>query len=179
MKRTFLSITLLILVFTLKCFSQSLADLERDPSFKGITIGAPISKYSDILSFSHVTKGKNVYKVYDSHYLSIFNVSMQEMLVVENNGRVYGIFLSKTMAPDNNGYNIFNPNVLLSWYSNLRSRYGNNSFSLDDMSGTPSVCGMRWKASNVVLDIVYLFYGTAGDERPQLQYSLYQREDDY
>ena len=82
-----------ILFFAIDCFSQSVADLERDPSFKGITIGAPISKYSDILKFSHVSKGKNVYKVNNSYYLSVFNVTMQDMLVVENNGRVYAIML--------------------------------------------------------------------------------------
>lgn len=159
--------------------AQSINDLERDPSFKGITIGAPISKYSNILRFSHVANGKNVYKVTDGYYLSIFNVRMQDMIVVESGGKVYAIFLSKTMSPDSDGYNIFDPKVILSWYSSLRSKYGNNSYSLDDMSSTPSVCGMRWKANSVVLDIVYLFYGTVGSERPQLKYSLYQRVDDY
>lgn len=177
MKKT-IYIFLLVLV-TLNGFSQSIADLERNPSFKGITIGAPISKYSDILSFSHTSKGKNVYRVTQSRYLSIFNVSMQDMIVIESQGKVFAIQLSKTYPADYSGATIFNANELLSWYSNLRSRYGNNSFSLDDMSSTPSVCGMRWKTNSVVLDIVYLFYGTFGDEKPKLQYYLYQREDDY
>lgn len=177
MKKT-IYIFLLVLV-TLNGFSQSIADLERNPSFKGITIGAPISKYSDILSFSHTSKGKNVYRVTQSRYLSIFNVSMQDMIVIESQGKVFAIQLSKTYPADYSGATIVNANELLSWYSNLRSRYGNNSFSLDDMSSTPSVCGMRWKTNSVVLDIVYLFYGTFGDEKPKLQYYLYQREDDY
>ena len=158
---------------------QSLADLDGDPSFKGITIGAPISKYSDILSFSHTYKGKNVYRVREGRYLSIFNNRMDDMIVVESNGKVYQISLFKTYPKDSSGATVFNPNELLSWHSSLRSKYGNNSFSLDDMSGTPLVCGMRWKANSVVLDIVYLFYGTFGDEKPKLQYHLYQREDDY
>lgn len=169
----------LISFLTIGAFPQSVADLERDPSFKGITIGAPISKYSDILSFSHTSKGKNIYRVTQNRYLSIFNVSMQDMIVVERDGKVYAIQLSKTYPADYSGATVFNTNELLSWYSSLRSKYGNNSFSLDDMSGTPSVCGMRWKANSVVLDIVYLFYGTFGDEKPKLQYYLYQREDDY
>ncbi len=159
--------------------AQSLNDLDRDPSFKGITIGAPISKYSHILNFSHVSKGKNVYRVYDSHYLSIFNVTMQEMIVVESNGKVNGIYLTKSMSPDGSGYNIFNPNILLSWFSNLKSRYGINNITLDNLTGDPSVCGQRWKTSKIVLDIVYLFYGTSSSERPKLLYSLYEREDDY
>lgn len=170
---------LLFVLVALNTSAQSLADLERDPSFKGITIGAPISKYSDILSFSHTSKGKNVYRVTQSRYLSIFNISMQDMIVVESDGKVFAIQLSKTYPADYTGATIFNANELLSWYSNLRSKYGNNSFSLDDMEGTPSICGMRWKATSVILDIVYLFYGTFGDEHPKLQYYLYQREDDY
>ena len=158
---------------------QSIHDLESNPSFKGITIGAPISKYSDILTFSHTSQGKNVYRVSQSSYLSIFNIRMQDMIVVEKGGKVYAIQLTKTYPSDSSGASVFNANELLSWYSCLRSKYGNNSFSLDDMSGTPSVCGMRWKATSVVLDIVYLFYGTFGDEKPKLQYYLYQREDDY
>ena len=171
--------TLLISLLTIGAYSQSVADLERNPSFKGITIGAPISKYSDILSFSHTSQGKNVYRVRQSSYLSIFNIRMQDMIVVERDGKVYAIRLTKTYPAGSGGACIFNANELLSWYSSLRSKYGNNSFSLDDMSGTPSVCGMRWKANSVVLDIVYLFYGTYGDEKPKLQYHLYQREDDY
>lgn len=169
----------LIPIISLKTMGQSIDNLERDPSFKGITIGAPISKYSNILNFSHTKDGKNVYRVNDSYYLSIFNIRMQEMIVIENGGKVYAIMLLKNYSPDNDGYNVFYTKDLLSWYSNLRSRYGNNSYSLDDMTGTPSVCGMRWKSNSVVLDIVYLFYGTVGNERPQLQYLLYQRKDDY
>lgn len=160
-------------------FPQSISALERDPSFKGITIGAPISKYSDILLFSHTSQGKNIYRVSQSSYLSIFNIKMQDMVVVERDGKVYAIQLSKTYSADSGGASVFNTKELLSWYSSLRAKYGNNSFSLDDMSGSPSVCGMRWKTNSVVLDIVYLFYGTFGDEKPKLQYYLYQREDDY
>ena len=52
--------------------SQSIQKLDNNPSFKGITIGAPISKYSEILLFSHVYLGRNIYHVRASNYLSIF-----------------------------------------------------------------------------------------------------------
>ena len=103
---------------------------------------------------------------------------MQDMKVVERDGRVYAIMLSKTYSADSRGATIFNANELLSWAYNLKSKYG-DFISLDDMSGTPTVCGMRWQANTVVLDIVYLFYGTYGDETPKLKYYLYKREDDY
>jgi len=171
--------TLLVSLLTVGAFPQSVADLERDPSFKGITIGSLISKYSDILTFSHTSKGKNIYRVSEDHYLSIFNIRMDDMIVVESDGKVNAIQLTKTYPTGSYGTNIFNTNELLSWYSSLRSKYGNNSFSLDDMSEIPTICGMRWKSTSVVLDIVYLFYGTLGTEKPKLQYHLYQREDDY
>lgn len=169
----------ILILMAVNVYPQSLEDLEHDPSFKGITIGAPISKYSDILTFSHTSQGRNVYRVTQNSYLSIFNIRMEEMRVMENRGKVYAISLTKSYPADSSGAMIFNTNELLSWYSNLRSKYGNNSISLDDMTGTPTVCGMRWKATSVILDIVYLFYGTVGNERPQLKYFLYQREDDY
>lgn len=170
---------LILLLFTVKGFSQSVADLERNPSFKGITIGAPISRYSDILTFSHTAKGKNVYRVYHSRYLSIFNVSMQDMTVVESGGKVYAILLTKTYPSDSGGATMFNTNDLLSWQTSLSAKYVNNFINLDDMSGTPAVCGTRWQATSVVLDIVYLFYGTFGKENPRLIYYLYVRNDDY
>lgn len=179
MNKGILTFVFLIAAFTLKGFSQSVADLERDPSFKGITIGAPISKYSDILSFSHTSKGKNVYRVRENRFLSIFNYKMDDMIVVENEGKVYAIRLTKTYHADASGAYEFKAQDMLSLYMSLRSRYGNNSFSLDDMSGTPTVCGVRWKANSVVLDLVYLFYGTFGAEKPKLIYELYKREDDY
>lgn len=173
------SIIILLCIFVTFCgYSQSIMNLESNPSFKGITIGAPISKYSDILTFSHTARDINIYRVSQNSYLSIFNIRMHEMLVAEKNGKVYQIQLSKTYPADSGGATVFNANELLSWASNLKSKYG-KFISLDDMSGTPSVCGMRWKATSVVLDIVYLFYGTFGDEKPKLQYYLYQREDDY
>lgn len=106
--------TFLISLLTVGAYSQSVADLERDPSFKGITIGAPISKYSDILSFSHTSKGKNVYRVRESRYLSIFNNRMDDMIVVESNGKVYAIQLTKTYPADASGACVFNANELLS-----------------------------------------------------------------
>ncbi len=179
MKRTFLTFMLLIMVFTIKSFSQSLTELERNPSFKGITIGAPIGKYSDILTFSHTSQAGNVYHVSQESYLSIFHIKMQNMLVVERHGKVYSIFLEKYYPANNSGAMEFNPNELLVLFSELKTKYGDKFFDLDDTNRTPSVCGMRWKANSVALEIVYLFYGTFVDKRPRLSYNLYQLEDDY
>lgn len=170
---------LLLMIFSINMHSQSLSDLESDPSFKGITIGAPISKYINILTFSHSVDEKNVYKVKNVNYLSIFNVKMQEMIVVENKGKVYAIQLSKRITADSNGCYIFNADELLSWCSNLISKYGKFNVSLDSNSGIPTVCGMRWKTNTIQLDIAYLFYGTITDKEPVLQYILQEYHEDY
>ena len=162
---------LLFVIFVsagLNLFSQSIADLDRDPSFKGIKIGDPISKYTNILKYKGVRKGKNVYTITDQQYYSIFNVKMQEVVVVESNGKVWAILLSKSCGQD-----LFNPKELETLKSSLEFRY--NSPNLDLTDSSVPVAGYRWQAKNIILDIVYLF----PYEGSKLQYFLYQREDDY
>lgn len=164
---------LLFAVVSMTTFSQSRNDLDMNPSFKGITIGAPISKYSDILKFKGTYKGKSSYSVIDQQYYSIFNVKMDDMVVVENEGKVWGVLLSKTYTSG-----IFNPKELEVLKSGLTSKYGTPNVDLTDFSETPSVAGVRWQTNKIVLDIAYLFYGT-GEDGSGLRYILYQRNDDY
>ena len=97
----------LISFFAVNIFAQSVTNLERDPSFKGIIIGAPIGKYSDILTFSHALQEKNIYRVNQNSYLSIFNIKMQDMIVVEKNGKVFAVQLTKTYPSDSSGATVF------------------------------------------------------------------------
>ena len=153
--------------------AQSLSDLDRDPSFKGITIGTPISKYSEFLTYQGTIKGKNAYTITDLQYLSIFNIKMDKGVVLEKNGRVDAILLSKTYSSG-----MFNVKELEVLQSNLEFRYGTPNVSLDDFSETPSVAGVRWQANSNMIDIVYLFYGT-NQPGSGLRYCLYKRNDDY
>lgn len=163
-------------IFVLFCainvYGQSLSDLSMSPTFKGITIGDPISKHSDKLSYKGTSEGKTTYAVTDRSFYSVFNVKMDQALVVEKNGKVYAIMLGKDNAPG-----VFNPNELQVLQSSLSDRYGSPNVSLDDFSGTPSVAGCRWQTPIVMLDIAYLFYGTL--EGSKLRYMLYERNDDY
>lgn len=166
----------LFISMTIGCFSQSMADLDSDPSFKGITIGAPISKYSDILKYQKTDNGKSAYIISDSKYLSIFNIKMDKAIVVENAGKVEAIIIAKEYPLDNHGACVFNPSELEILRSNLTFKYGKPNVDISDHSGL-SVAGFRWHAETVMLDIAYLFRGTF--ERAGLRYLLYQRKDDY
>lgn len=164
---------ILLLVSVISNYAQSLSDLDRDPTFKGITIGSPISKYSSFLSYQSTSKGKNAYTITDSQYLSIFNIKMDKGIVLEKDGRVDAILLSKTYTSG-----VFNVNELNVLRSSLEFRYGTPNVSLDDFSDTPTVAGFRWQAKSNVIDAAYLFYGT---DQPGsgLRYCLYKRNDDY
>lgn len=172
MNRLFLFLYLFT-AFTLNSFSQSLYDLDREPSFKGITIGEPISKYNNFLKYQGYNKGTNAYTITDTNYLSIFNIKMDKGIVVEKNGRVEAIFLSKTYSPG-----IFYVKELEVLQSSLTDRYGQPNVNLTDFSDTPSVAGVRWQANSIVIDVAYLFYGT-NQPGSGLRYILYKRNDDY
>lgn len=74
MKNILLLLSFLMSIFTMH--SQNIQQLEAKPSFKGITIGMPISEISNKLSFEKSSNGYSIYKVTDAYYYSIFNVTM-------------------------------------------------------------------------------------------------------
>lgn len=94
-KQRYFSIIVLVIVFSSASLSQSLNDLEMNPSFKGITIGEPISKYSEILKYNTVYKGKTSYIVTNSNYYTIFKIKMDDMVVIEKEGKVWGVLCQK------------------------------------------------------------------------------------
>ena len=164
---------LLLAISSIVVNAQSLSDLDRAPSFKGITIGAPISKYSSFLRYQGTDNGKNAYLITDSQYLSIFNIKMDKGVILEKDGKVDTIILGKQSSSAT-----FNVNELNVLRSSLSFKYRSPNVSLDDFSSTPTVAGVRWQARTVVIDAVYVFYGT-GEPGSGLRYVLYQRNDDY
>ena len=117
MKR--LCLFLCLLTISIVSISQSLNDLDNNPSFKGITLGSPISKYSDILEYDGVNKGKTVYQINDLKYYSIFNIKMERALVFEKDGLVWAIILTKK-----NPAGTFSPKELEALKSSLAFKYG-------------------------------------------------------
>ena len=66
MKNILLLLSFLMSIFTMH--SQNIQQLEAKPSFKGITIGMPISEISNKLSFEKSSNGYSIYKVTDAYY---------------------------------------------------------------------------------------------------------------
>lgn len=153
-------------------FSQSLSDLERNPSFKGITIGAPISQYSNILKYQNSSSGKTAYTVTDRKYYSIFDISMDKVVVLEKNGVVDAVLLSKTFVYSNN--DLSELKILKALESDLTSKYGSPNVNISDPSRTPAVFGVRWRAQTIYIDIALI-----DNDKPQLQYFLYKKVEDY
>lgn len=153
-------------------FSQSLSDLERNPSFKGITIGAPISKYSNILKFKNSSRGKTAYTITDSKYYSIFNISVDNAVVLEKDGVVNAVLLSKTFRNSNN--DLSELKILQALESDLTSKYGGPNVNISDPSRIPAVFGVRWRSRTIYIDIALI-----DEDKPELQYFLYQKEEDY
>ena len=75
--------------------AQNLQDLENNPTFKGITIGMPVSELGSKVRYVTSDNGFNVYLITDSYYLSVFNVKMTKARVLARNGKVYGIEVVK------------------------------------------------------------------------------------
>ena len=167
---------ILFILFTsllsIEAFSQSMADLERNPSFKGITIGAPISKYSNILKYQSSSSGKTAYTVTDRKYYSIFDISMDKVVVLEKNGIVDAVLLSKTFVYSNN--DLSELKILKALESDLTSKYGSPNVNISDPSRTPAVFGVRWRAQTIYIDIALI-----DNDKPQLQYFLYKKVEDY
>lgn len=153
-------------------FSQSLSDLDRNPSFKGITIGAPISNYSSILKYKNTSNGKTAYTITDNKYYSIFNISVDQAVVLEKGGVVNAVLLSKTFHDSNN--DLSELNILKALESDLTLKYGGPNVNISDPSRIPAVFGVRWRARNVFIDIALI-----DSDKPRLEYFLYQVEEDY
>ena len=165
-------LTLFIFFLAVNTFSQSMAELERYPSFKGITIGEPISKYSSILNYQRSAKGKTVYTIIDKKFYSIFDISMDKAVVLEKDGVVDAVLLSKTFV--NSKGDLSELKLLEVLESDLASKYGSPNVNISNLSITPAVFGVRWRTHDIYIDIQLI-----DNEKPQLQYFLYKKQEDY
>ena len=81
----------ILLVSSFYVYPQNIQQLENKPSFKGITIGMPISEILNKLKIEKSSNGYSIYKVTDSYYYSVFNVTMDYVRVIGLNGKVHAI----------------------------------------------------------------------------------------
>ena len=68
-------ILLLLYVGVYSMYAQNVQRLETNPSFKGISIGMPISSIADELTYENSVNGFTLYKTTAASYCSVFNGS--------------------------------------------------------------------------------------------------------
>ncbi len=122
--------------------AQSLQKLESDPSFKGITIGMLISDVPTKLNLETISNGYKVYRITDAYYLSVFNIKLDEMLLLERNGKVYRIEGSRTIKYT--GGEVFDFEDSLFILKGLTRIYGPANYSMDEKHSTYNRTGLRW-----------------------------------
>ena len=161
-----------ILTSVTVAFSQSLSDLDKNPSFKGIAIGSPISKYSSILKYRNTSDGMTVYTITDKQYYSLFNITVDNAAVIAKDGVVNAVYLRKSFPESRN--DLSELKLLESIAFGLKSKYGGYNVDHTNTSKTPAIFGMGWMARNVMIQI-----GFIDEEIPILEYTLSKRDDDY
>ena len=97
---------------------------------------------------------------------------MDKAVVLEKDGVVDAVLLSKTFTYSNG--DLSELKILKALESDLTSKYGSPNVNISDPSRIPAVFGVRWKAQTIFIDIALI-----DNDKPQLQYFLYKKEEDY
>lgn len=175
MKNILLLLSFLMSIFTMH--SQNIQQLEAKPSFKGITIGMPISEISNKLSFEKSSNGYSIYKVTDAYYYSIFNVTMNYVRVIGLNGKVHAIEVIKMVKATNEHATVFDASELDVIQAGLTRLYGDPQYKLTENNSQYNRIGVQWisnsKEDNCFID----FYGTFVGYK--LQFSLCEHSEDF
>lgn len=175
MKNVFLLFALFMSVFTMR--AQSLQQLESNPSFKGITIGMPISEISSKLSFERSTNGYSVYRVTDNYYYSVFNVTMNYVRVVGLNGKVHAIEVMKQVKATQERATVFDATELDIIQAGLTRLYGEPQYALTENNSQFNRIGVQWISKSKEANCFIDFYGTFVGYK--LQFSLCEHVEDF
>ena len=158
MKNILLLLSFLMSIFTMH--SQNIQQLEAKPSFKGITIGMPISEISNKLSFEKSSNGYSIYKVTDAYYYSIFNVTMNYVRVIGLNGKVHAIEVIKMVKATNEHATVFDASELDVIQAGLTRLYGDPQYKLTENNSQYNRIGVQWisnsKEANCFIDFMEL-----------------------
>ena len=166
MKNILLLLSFLMSIFTMH--SQNIQQLEAKPSFKGITIGMPISEISNKLSFEKSSNGYSIYKVTDAYYYSIFNVTMNYVRVIGLNGKVHAIEVIKMVKATNEHATVFDASELDVIQAGLTRLYGDPQYNR---------IGVQWISNSKEANCFIDFYGTFVGYK--LQFSLCEHSEDF
>lgn len=150
--------------------AQNISNLETSPTFKGITIGMPVSKISNIIRYTNTVDGKKVYTVTDSRYNSVFGTPMDYVNVISNQDLVYAIIAVKDVRGN---VVMFDTSELENIKSGLSSHFGNPTKYLSDGSHF----SFQWISQTKKAIDELVFYGTTIGYR--LLFILSENEEDF
>lgn len=167
----------ILLVSSFYVYPQNIQQLENKPSFKGITIGMPISEILNKLKIEKSSNGYSIYKVTDSYYYSVFNVTMDYVRVIGLNGKVHAIEAIKMVKATKEHATVFDAKDLDIIQAGLTRLYGQPKYSLDEDSAQYNRVGVQWIAKSKEANCFIDFYGTFVGYK--LQFSLLEHNEDF
>ncbi|MBQ2886977.1 MAG: hypothetical protein IJE43_24965 [Alphaproteobacteria bacterium] len=170
-------ILLLLQVGIYNMYAQNVQRLETNPSFKGISIGMPISSIADELTYENSVNGFTLYQTTAASYCSVFNVRMNFVRVVAKNGKVHAIDAVRIVKATKDHPTIFNADDLEVLKAGLTSQYGEPTHGLRKDTDQYNRFGYQWQANSKQVCCFMDFYGTF--QGYKLQYSLSEFSLDY
>lgn len=175
LKKIFILLLLQMGVYSM--YAQSVQKLETNPSFKGISIGMPISSIADELTYDRTVNGFTLYKTKSANYCSVFNVKMDFVGIVVKEGKVHAIEAIKIVKATASNPTIFNADELDVIKAGLTSQYGEPTHGLRKDTNEYNRFGYQWQANSKQVCCFMDFYGTL--QGYKLQYSLSEFSLDY
>lgn len=175
LKKIFILLLLQMGIYNM--YAQNVQRLETNPSFKGISIGMPISSIADELTYDRTINGFTLYKTMSSSYCSVFNVKMDYVRVVAKDGKVYAVEAIRIVKATQSNPTIFNADDLDVLKAGLTSQYGEPTHGLREDTNEYNRYGYQWQANSKQVCCFMDFYGTF--QGYKLQYSLSEFSLDY
>lgn len=165
---------ILTILFCILCtcniLAQSLRELETNPTFKGITIGMPITDIANILQYVKEVDGKTVYTINNPSYCSVFGIKMDYVKVIALNAKVYAIIAVKEVR----GSSVtFNSSELKAIESGLARHYGEATHYVADGEHF----GVQWISQTKRIDNIMTFFGTGIGYK--LMFAISEYKEDY
>lgn len=157
--------------------AQNIQQLESKPSFKGIIIGMQISEISDKLCFEQSSNGYSIYKVTDTNYYSIFNITMNYVRIIGLNGKVHAIEVMKLVKATNDHATTFDATELDIIQAGLTRLYGEPKYNLNENNAKYNRIGVQWISKSKEVNCFIDFYGTFIGYK--LQFSLCEHKEDF
>ncbi len=170
-------ILLLLQVGIYNMYAQNVQRLETNPSFKGISIGTPISSIVDKLTYERTVNGFTLYTTTNSYYCSVFNIKMDYVRVAVKNGKVHTVEAIRMVKATEDNPTIFNADELETIKAGLVSQYGEPTHGLRNDTNQYNRFGYQWQANSKQVCCFMDFYGTF--EGYKLKYSLSEFSLDY